>query len=164
MEPKRQAFYTNWLFWIFALLVIILGATAYFLINEYFSKPLTLEPLGSGESSRIHVLKLKTPVNGFLVLRAGTKGSPGGVLTVSPYIFSGTYDNFYLQFIRDVSDTADNNEYYASVDYELKNNFYAIFYKDVNKNGVFDESIDVNIPQNIFGKKIQVNVVGGTQL
>lgn len=163
-DNLKNNYHFDWQFFVLSLLFVLLSFVIYFLANTYLNKPISLE-LGNVEGVyRLHVFKLDAFSDGFLVLQTDQGGVPATDMSVSPYIQSGQYRDFYMKIGEDDSDAAKDPAYYGNIRTTLGDRFYVIFYKDKDGNGVYDKSVD-NVPlTDIFGRKLQAIVVAGEQI
>ncbi len=150
------AFYKNWLFYVFVFLVLSLVVVVYFLATTFIIRPFSVSVSKDGGVPKIHVLRLDAPDSGFVVVQADDNGILGNLFETSHFIVQDKYSDFYIPFTYDETNT---QEFYLNL--LSKGTFYVSFYKDVNKNGNFDQSVDTVIPKDMFGKSLQVKIVDG---
>jgi len=150
------AFYKNWLFWVFVVLISVLIIIVYFLANTFIIRPFSVSVNKDGGVPKIHVLQLDAPDSGFIVVQADDNGIPGNLYETSHFIVQDKYSDFFIPFTYDETNT---QEFYLNL--LSKGTFYVSFYKDLNKNGNFDQSVDTVIPKDMFGKSFQVKIVNG---
>lgn len=163
-DSRENNFHFDWQFFILSLLFVLLSFVIYVLAKTYFNKPISLELENVEGVYQLFVFELDTTSDGFLVLQTDQNGIPATDMSVSPYIQSGKYYNFYMKIGEDGSDAAKDPAYYGNIRTTLGDRFYVIFYKDKDGNGVYDKSVD-NVPlTDIFGRKLQAIVVAGKQI
>lgn len=148
--PKPQGLVQqnfSWLYPVLTILLLVLSGLVYFLVIPYFSKPLDLSVQIGTSDTKINIKRLSAPSNGFLVVNKDENGLPGAVVGVSPFLIKDTYPILEISIPHDIVASGEK--------------MYVTFRTDEDHNNMYDYSIDTEIPRNIYGYKLRLEITGG---